>query len=73
MSEQVSLIDSERTLLQERLRVAQLDVQLRQEALNEHQQTNKTLELDLVKAQASIEALRLAAIVATAPEATAES
>jgi len=73
LSEQVSLIDSERTLLQERLRVAQLDVQLRQEALNEHQQTNKTLELDLVKAQASIEALRLAAIVATAPEATAES
>ncbi|MBT2372994.1 DNA-binding protein [Pseudomonas fluorescens] len=73
LSEQVSLIDSERTLLQERLRVAQLEVQVRQEALNEHQQTNKTLELDLVKAQASIEALRLAAVVATAPEATAES
>ncbi|QJI29026.1 integrase [Pseudomonas sp. ADAK18] len=73
LSEQVSLIDSERTLLQERLRVAQLDIQLRQEALIEHQQTNKALELDLVKAQASIEALRLAAVVATAPEATADS
>jgi hypothetical protein len=72
LSEQVSVIDSERTLLQERLRVALLESQTRQEALAEHQQTNKTLELDLVKAQASIEALRLAAVVATAPEATTE-
>jgi hypothetical protein len=72
LSEQVSVIDSERTLLQERLRVALLESQTRQEALAEHQQTNKTLERDLVKAQASIEALRLAAVVATAPEATTE-
>jgi len=72
LSEQVNVIDSERTLLQERLRVALLESQTRQEALAEHQQTNKTLELDLVKAQASIEALRLAAVVATAPEATTE-
>ena len=72
LSEQVSVIDSERTLLQERLRVALLESQTRQEALAEHQQTNKTLELDLVKAQASIEALRLAAVVATVPEATTE-
>ncbi|MFC6299520.1 integrase [Pseudomonas sp. CCM 7893] len=72
LSEQVSLIDSERTLLQERLRVALLEVQLRQEALSEHQQANKALELDLVKAQARIEALHLAAVVATAPEATTE-
>ncbi|WP_421525507.1 DNA-binding protein [Pseudomonas yamanorum] len=72
LSEQVSVIDSERTLLQERLRVALLESQTRQEALAEHQQTNKTLELDLVKAQASIEALRLATVVATAPEATTE-
>ncbi|MHA6575301.1 DNA-binding protein [Pseudomonas yamanorum] len=72
LSEQVNVIDSERTLLQERLRVALLESQSRQEALAEHQRTNKTLELDLVKAQASIEALRLAAIVATAPEATTE-
>ncbi|WP_017480379.1 DNA-binding protein [Pseudomonas sp. PAMC 26793] len=72
LSEQVNVIDSERTLLQERLRVALLESQARQEALAEHQQTNKTLELDLVKAQASIEALRLAAVVATAPEATTE-
>lgn len=72
LSEQVNVIDSERTLLQERLRVAQLENQARQEALAEHQQVNKTLELDLVKAQASIEALRLAAVVATTPEATTE-
>jgi len=72
LGEQVSLIDSERTLLQERLRVAVLESQSRQEALTEHQHSNKTLELELVKAQASIEALRLAAVVATAPEATPE-
>ena len=69
----VSLIGSERTLLQERLRVALLDSQSRQEALAEHQQANKTLELDLIKAQASIEALRLAAVVATTPEATPDA
>jgi len=73
LGEQISLIDSERTLLQERLRVAQLESQSRGEALAEHQQTHKTLELDLVKAQASIEALRQAAVVATAPEVTAQS
>jgi hypothetical protein len=69
-SEQINQIDSERTLLQERLRVAVLESQSRQEALSEHQHLNKTLELDLIKAQASIEALRLAAVIATAPEAT---
>lgn len=72
LSEQISQIDSERTLLQERLRVAVLESQSRQEALTEHQHTNKTLELDLIKAQASIEALRLAAAVAAASEATPE-
>ncbi|MFL1552625.1 DNA-binding protein [Pseudomonas sp. ArH3a] len=70
LSEQVSLIESERTLLQERLRVAVLESQSRQDVLSEQQQTNKSLELDLIKAQASIEALRLAAAVAAAPEAT---
>ncbi|WP_448651184.1 DNA-binding protein [Pseudomonas fluorescens] len=73
LSEQVNLIESERTLLQERLRVAVLESQSRQEALTEHQQSNKSLELDLIKAQASIEALRLAAAVAAAPEATPQA
>ena len=70
LSEQVNLIESERTLLQERLRVAVLESQSRQEALAEQLQSNKSLELDLIKAQASVEALRLAAAVAAAPEAT---
>ena len=70
LNEQLRLIDSERTLLQERLRVAMQDSQSRHEALLEHQRHNKALELDLIKAQAIIDALRLAAVVATAPEAT---
>ncbi|MGY2193402.1 DNA-binding protein [Pseudomonas pergaminensis] len=70
LSEQVGLIDSERTLLQERLRVAVMESQSRQEALTEHQRDNKQLELELIRAQASIEALRLAAAVAAAPEAS---
>ncbi len=73
LNEQVNQIDSERSLLQERLRVAVLECQSRQDALAEHQQVNKTLELDLIKAQASIEALRLAAVVATVPEATPDA
>ncbi|AZF05556.1 DNA-binding protein [Pseudomonas sp. R5-89-07] len=73
LNEKISQVDSERTLLQERLRVALLESQTRQTALAEHQQANKALELDLIKAQAHIEALRLAAVVATAPEATAET
>ncbi|PIB66923.1 DNA-binding protein [Pseudomonas sp. 2822-17] len=72
LSEQLIQIDNERTLLQERLRVAVLESQSRQKALTEHQNTNKTLELDLMKAQANIETLRLAAAVAAAPEATPE-
>ncbi|AZF11019.1 Cointegrate resolution protein T [Pseudomonas sp. R2-37-08W] len=73
LNEKISQVDSERTLLQERLRVALLESQSRKDALTEHQQANKALELDLIKAQASIEALRLAAVVATTPEATPET
>ena len=73
LKEQLSQIDSERTLLQERLRVAVLDSQSRQASLLQYQQHNKALELDLIKAQASIEALRLATVVATVPEAAEPS
>ncbi|CRM71072.1 MULTISPECIES: DNA-binding protein [Pseudomonas] len=73
LNEKISQVDSERTLLQERLRVALQESQSRQAALTEHQQVNKALELDLLKAQANIEALRLAAVVATTPEATSET
>src|SRR5450830_526996 len=70
LSEQLKQIDSERTLLQERLRVAVQESQSRQAALSEFQQANKALELDLIKAQTSIEALRLTAAVAATAEAT---
>ncbi len=73
LSEQLNQIDSERTLLQERLRVAVLENQSRHAALIDCQQTNKALELDLIKAQTSKEALRLAAAITTAPEATPEA
>ncbi|MBD8099436.1 DNA-binding protein [Pseudomonas fluorescens] len=73
LNEKISQVDSERTLLQERLRVALQESQSRQAALTEHQQVHKALELDLLKAQANIEALRLAAVVATTPEATSET
>ena len=73
LNEQLGRIESERALLQERLRVAVEESQARQTALSEQQQVSKTLELDLIKAQASIEALRLAAVVATPPEATADA
>ena len=54
LSEQLGRMESERTLLQERLRVAVEESQARQAALSEQQQVSKTLELDLIKAQASI-------------------
>lgn len=73
LSEQLGRMESERTLLQERLRVAVEESHARQAALSEQQQESKTLELDLIKAQASIEALRLAAVVATPPEATTDA
>ncbi|MGH8452023.1 DNA-binding protein [Pseudomonas sp.] len=73
LSEQINLIESEHTLLQERLRVALLESQSRQQVLDEYQQANKTLELDLIKAQASIEALHLAAVAVTEPEATPDA
>lgn len=69
--EQVNRIDSERTLLQERLRVALLESQALKQSVDEQLQANKALEIELLKTQASLdESLRLAAVVATAPDAT---
>ncbi|PWK45778.1 DNA-binding protein [Pseudomonas sp. B21-040] len=69
--EQVNRIDSERTLLQERLRVALLEGQALKQSVDEQLQANKALEIELLKTQASLdESLRLAAVVATAPDAT---
>jgi chromosome segregation ATPase len=69
--EQVNRIDSERTLLQERLRAALLESQSLKQSVDEQSQINKGLEVELLKTQASLdESLRLAAVMATAPDAS---
>ncbi|MGF0237810.1 DNA-binding protein [Rhodococcus sp. IEGM1300] len=68
--EQVNRIDSERTLLQERLRTALLESKSLEQTVEELSQANKTLEIDLLKTQASLEEnVRLAAVIASAPGA----
>lgn len=68
--EQVNRIDSERTLLQERLRTALLESKSLEQTVEELSQANKTLETDLLRTQASLEEnVRLAAVIATAPGA----
>jgi chromosome segregation ATPase len=70
--EQVNRIDSERTLLQERLRIALLESQSLKQNIDEQSHINKALEVELIKLQASLdESVRLAAVVATAPDASA--
>lgn len=70
--EQVNRIDSERTLLQERLRIAMLENQSLKQNIDEQSHINKALEVELIKLQASLdESTRLAAVVATAPDASA--
>jgi phage-related protein len=69
--EQVNRIDSERNLLQERLRAALLESQSLKQSVDEQSQINKVLEIELLKTQASLdESLRLAAVIATAPDAS---
>ncbi|WP_426234291.1 DNA-binding protein [Pseudomonas sp. TWP3-2] len=68
--EQATRVDSERTLLQERLRVALLESQTLKQNVDEQTQLNHSLEKDLAKVQASLDdSLRLAATVAAAPDA----
>ena len=70
--EQVSRIDSERTLLQERLRIAMLESQSLKQNIDEQSHINKALEIELIKLQASLdESARLAAVVAAGPDASA--
>ena len=67
--EQANRVDGERTLLQERLRVALLESQSLKQNVDEQLQINKALEIELIKAQAELEeSERLAAAVATAPD-----
>ncbi|RON52339.1 integrase [Pseudomonas frederiksbergensis] len=68
--EQANRVDSERTLLQERLRIALLESQALKQNVDEQSQINQSLEIELAKTQASLdESVRLAAIIATAPDA----
>lgn len=68
--EQANRVDSERTLLQERLRIALLESQALKQNVDEQSQVNQSLEIELAKTQASLdESVRLAAVVATAPDA----
>jgi hypothetical protein len=70
--DQVNRIDSERTLLQERLRIAMLESQSLKQNIDEQSHINKALEVELIKLQASLdESARLAAVVATGPDASA--
>jgi chromosome segregation ATPase len=52
--EQTTRVDSERTLLQERLRVALLESQALKQNVDEQAQLNKSLEIELSKAQADL-------------------
>ncbi|MDN4547468.1 DNA-binding protein [Pseudomonas sp. C32] len=68
--EQTTRVDSERTLLQERLRIALLESQALKQNVDEQSQINKSLEFELTKAQADLEeSVRLAAVIATTPDA----
>ncbi|MET1068108.1 MAG: DNA-binding protein [Pseudomonas prosekii] len=74
--EQASRVDNERTLLQERLRIALLEAQTLKQNVDEQTQINQSLESELAKTQAKldeseieIESMRLATVVATAPDA----
>ena len=61
LNEQLARQGNESTLLQERLRVAQEEIQALKEESRQQTRTGKELEARATKAEASLEALRLAA------------
>jgi chromosome segregation ATPase len=68
--EQATRVDSERTLLQERLRVALLESQALKQNVDEQSQLNKSLEIELAKTRTDLEdRVRLAATMAAAADA----
>ncbi|PBJ20558.1 Chromosome partition protein Smc [Pseudomonas sp. ACN8] len=68
--EQATRVDGERTLLQERLRVALLESQALKQNVDEQSQLNRSLEMDLAKTRADLEErVRLAATLAVAADA----
>lgn len=72
LSEQLARLDSEGALLQERLRVASEEILALKENHDKQSQASKDMELRAAKAEASLEALRLAGSKAQ-PGATAGS
>lgn len=54
--EQATRVDGERTLLQERLRIALLESQSLKQHVDEQSQINKSLEIELAKVQAELDA-----------------
>ncbi|KPG95423.1 integrase [Pseudomonas sp. RIT-PI-q] len=72
--EQATRVDSERTLLQERLRVALLEGQSLKQSVDEQSQINQALEIELTKAQADLaESVRLAAAAKAVPDAAKDA
>ncbi|MBV7554167.1 DNA-binding protein [Pseudomonas sp. PDM28] len=68
--EQATRVDGERTLLQERLRVALLESQALKQNVDEQSQLNKSLETELTKTRTELEErVRLAATLAAAADA----
>lgn len=72
--EQATRVDGERTLLQERLRVALLESQALKQNVDEQSQLNRSLEMDLAKTRADLEErVRLAATLAAAADAAKDN
>ncbi|WP_223460919.1 MULTISPECIES: DNA-binding protein [unclassified Pseudomonas] len=68
--EQTTRVDGERTLLQERLRVALLESQALKQNVDEQSQLNRSLEMDLAKTRTDLEErVHLAATLAAAADA----
>ncbi|MGX1086255.1 DNA-binding protein [Pseudomonas sp. AP3_22 TE3818] len=67
--EQATRVDGERTLLQERLRVALLESQALKQNVDEQSQLNKSLEIELTRTRTDLEErVRLAATLAAAAD-----
>jgi chromosome segregation ATPase len=72
--EQATRVDGERTLLQERLRVALLESQALKQNVDEQSQLNRSLEMDLAKTRTDLEErVRLAATLAAAADAAKDA
>lgn len=73
LSEQLARQDSAVTLLQERLRVASEEIQALKERADNQARLSKEMELRAAKAEAGLEALRLAAAIKAQPDMPADA